>query len=134
VIIFLIILLSAYAYLPENTSLYIDDIVVSKAVFFYSTLIIFCLINFLFSTLGWLYKKAKTNDLKKTNIREWLLSLPVPINFYLIFIVAYIGVINNSQSTDADSYFYLLYLGPVLVVVWVLAFAKILVSAGANTE
>ncbi|MGB3466080.1 MAG: hypothetical protein WBA74_12455, partial [Cyclobacteriaceae bacterium] len=121
-----------YAYLPEQTALFVDNIVIDKAVFFYASLILFFLINFLFSALGFLYNRAKEPNAKKQSIRDWLLSLPVAINFYMIFIIAYIGVINNGNAFDPGTYGYLLYLGPLLLVVWIVAFAKILLTPAAE--
>lgn len=133
-IIFLIIILTVYAKLPENTLLYVNDLMTTRETFFYVTLILFFLINFLFSALGWLYNKSKTNDPKKQNLRDWLISLPVAINFYVIFMVAYIGEINDLASGGSESYFYLLYLGPLLIVIWIIAFAKILLSPSVKSD
>ncbi len=133
-IIFLIIILTVYAKLPENTMLFIGDLMTTKQAFFYITLIMFFIINFLFAALGWLYSKSKTNKLKQKQLREWLVSLPVAINFYIIFIVAYIGELNDRAAGGADSFYYLLYLGPLLIVVWLIAFAKIMLTSSSESN
>ena len=128
IVLFLITILAVYAFLPMEVSLYIDNIVVSKETFFYTVLILFCILNFLFSSLAWFYKRLKAKDAKKQSIQDWTVSLPVPINWYIIFIVAYIGMINNTESVDVGSYTYLLYMGPLLVIIWVVAFVRILIQ------
>mgnify|MGYP001799359052 FL=1 len=126
VFVFLITLLSVYAFLPKEVSLFINDMTVEKQTFFYGVLILFCLLNFLFSSLSWFYKRIKESDPKKKHLKEWTVSLPVPINGCLIFIVAYIGIMNNADSVNPSSYAYLLYLGPLLLVIWIAAVFKIL--------
>lgn len=134
IIIFLIVILTVYAKLPEKTLLFISDLTVTKESFFYITLILFFVINFLFSALSWLYSKTKTSDSKRQSLREWLTSLPVAINFYIIFLVAYIGELNEPAGGAAESYKYLLYLGPLLIVVWLIAFAKIILTPAIKSD
>ena len=129
VVLFLITILSVYAFLPREVSLYIGDLQVSKEYFFYASLILFCVLNFLFSSLAWFYQRIKEENPKRQQLKDWLTSLPVPINGYLLFMIAYIGIINNPESVNPDSYAYLLYLGPVLVVIWVVAVIRILMQS-----
>jgi len=124
-ILFLVTLLTVYANLPKITSLFVNELEMTKETFFYSTLIIFSLVNLLFAILKNIFSKVKAGTDKKEKVRSWFLSLPVMFNFYLIFMIAYIGIINNTSSIDPSGYFYLIYLGPVLVLIWTAAFFKI---------
>ena len=48
--------------------------------------------------------------------------------------VAYIGELNEPASGAAESYKYLLYLGPLLMIVWIIAFAKIILTPAAKSD
>ena len=130
VLLFLITLLSVYAFLPDEVSFQMYDITASKQSFFYYTLIFFCLLNFLLSSLSWFYKRIEEPNYKKRLLKEWVISLPIPVNAYATFVIAYIGIINNAESVNPDSYAYLLYLGPLLVIGWGVALLKILFRPG----
>ncbi len=133
-IIFLIVLLTIYAYLPKITALHVSGLETSKETFFYGALALFSLVNFLFSVLSVLFKKRKASTAKAESLRSWFLSVPIMFNFYLIFIVAYIGIINNADSINPSSYFYLVYLGPILVIGWIAVLIKVLFTKEIETS
>jgi hypothetical protein len=48
----------------------------------------------------------------------WFAALPVVVNFYICFLVGFLGVLNNPSNIQFSSYEYLNYLGPILLLVW----------------
>lgn len=115
VLLFSVILLLVYAYLPIMVDLNIEGVKdVHKQTFFYYAFGSFVIVNLILRvglTLG-------SRSLSE-NLGAWIRSILFIVNFYLASIVGFIGVLNNTGHINPSSYGYLNYLGPIFLVVWV---------------
>ncbi|WP_424960990.1 hypothetical protein [Ekhidna sp.] len=116
VLLFSAIFLLVYAYLPIAVDLGIDEVgQLHKQNFFYYFFGAFMVINILLrvtTNLG-------TRHLKE-EISSWIRSIVFIVNFYLTTMVGFIGVLNNTNHISPESYAYLSYLGPTLLIIWVI--------------
>ncbi|MEM6831488.1 MAG: hypothetical protein AAF551_13340, partial [Bacteroidota bacterium] len=54
------------------------------------------------------------------SIRSWMMGLIFLLNFYITLIIGFIGVLNNSTHVSPSSYAYLNFLGPILLIGWMI--------------
>lgn len=114
-LLFAIVLLTIYAYLPISVDLNIDGFsAVHKQSFFYQALSIFIVLNIILRVIFALGLKRLEGLLK-----GWLTLLVFIVNVYLIVLVAFIGVWNNASHIAPSGYGYLNFIGPVLIIIWV---------------
>jgi len=114
--IFLGILLLVYAYLPIMVEVTPDQSLakVHKEDFFYYAIAIFLVINlFLF-----IIQKMTEPLMDREEVKAWLRGFVFVINFYLTCLVGFVGVINNTTSVSMSSYAYLNFVGPLMIVAW----------------
>ena len=123
IIIFLGVFLFVYANLPKEVAIVPGQISIEKDMFFYTMIILFVVINLLFTIISILFKNLKVSNLsdRKQMLRTWFISLPVMLNLYITFSVAYLGVLNNPANFESGAYNYLNYLGPILLIGWIFA-------------
>lgn len=116
ILLFLIILLTVYAYLPIMVALEPGGggFEAHKETFFYFSVSVFVLVNVSF--LG--FQKLFEGNIKNPGLRAWVRSAGFVINIYLTLIIGFIGVMNNTGHLDPSGFAYLNYMGPFLVFSW----------------
>jgi len=115
--IFLGILLLVYAYLPVMVDISPDESLakVHKEDFFYYSIVVFLVINlFLF-----VIQKMIEPLIKSEEVKAWLRGFTFVINFYLTCLIGFVGVINNQGSVSTSGYMYLNFIGPILIIAWI---------------
>jgi len=114
-ILFAAILLLVYAYLPINVDINIEGVSsIHKQTLFYQLLGGFLVINLLLRlTINFGFRKLP--DL----LKAWITVLIFIVNFYCTLMVGFIGVWNNSTHISPEGYAYLNYIGPILMIIWV---------------
>jgi hypothetical protein len=143
VVIFLGVLIIVYAYLPQEvgfsqdrSGLLIHQI--SKEYFFYGMLTMFVISNVLCIGLGKALEHLPTrtatsgggtvhfNAATKNAVIGWIKSFSFILNAVFIFGLMYIGILNNIESIKINNFGFFLFVGPVLVVIWLLMLVFIL--------
>lgn len=116
VLLFSVILLLVYAYLPIMVDLNVEGVKdVHKQTLFYYVLGGFVIINVIVRigvTLG-------SRNLSE-NLAAWIRAILFIVNFYLASLVGFIGVLNNTGHIDPTSYGYLNFLGPIFLIIWII--------------
>ena len=119
IVIFLGTLSLVYTYLDPvvNFSLEIDRFTLHRTDFFYVSALIFLVINIF---LWLLIKIVAPKIAQRFGILSagWFAVLPVVVNFYICFLIGFLGALNNTSSLQLASYAYLNYLGPILLTIW----------------
>jgi len=116
VILFAGVLLLVYAYLPIKVDLKNDLInPMNKQHFFYYAVTIFILGNLFLRVIFHFGLKGLNAE-----IVGWFTLLIFAVNFYLSVLIGFIGVLNNPNSVEASSFAYLTYLGPILILGWII--------------
>ena len=119
IIIFLGTLSVVYAYLDPVVifSLEADMPTMHRTYFFYLGSSLFLVINIL---LWLLIKIIAPLIVQKFGIllAGWFAALPVVVNFYICFLIGFLGVLNNTSSLELSNYVYLNFLGPILLLIW----------------
>lgn len=130
ILVFLGMLLYVYAFLPEMVDLYIDAsgaaaISVDKEVFFYGAIGIFLVINLvtsLFSRMVGMMPVMSKGLLRtstmKANLLLWCHGLAIILNAFMLFSVTFIGLYYNDEHFNIKYFSFLVYLGPVMLVLW----------------
>jgi drug/metabolite transporter (DMT)-like permease len=129
IILFVAILAMVYAYLPVQVQLIPSDqlTVVHREYFFYGVAGFFLLVNIII----WFLLKMVTPEMelkKGEELAAWFNGLPIVINLSIIFLIGFIGVMNNSNHIKASSYAYLNFLVPVLILIWIVGFIYFLLK------
>ena len=95
-----------------------SDLTISRDLFFYLTIGIFLLINGLFLLI---FKLGNNLFLGYGDDRIAWAKMIVPlVNVYLSLMIGSIGVLNNRSSFEPGAYAYLNYIGPFILMVWLL--------------
>ncbi len=150
IIAFLPVLIFVYSYLPEQIILTSDRLgylgsFISREIFFYSVLFLFAISNLLCISLGRALKQLPArqsitgtavfyNQASKEGIIAWLKSFCIILNSLFIFGTVYIGMLNNDEANQGTQYNFLLYIGPILVLIWFLLFVFIIIRRPSNKE
>ena len=94
-----------------------DDsrLLVNREHFFYGSIIFFILLNIFLIAL----ERMIGPLIKKEEVRAWIKGLAVVLNFYLACMVGSLGVFNNANDFLPGSYAYLNYVGPILIIIWI---------------
>ena len=123
IVLFLITLGLVYAYLPVTVKVLPNqvDLMLHTSSVFYYAVAFFVVIN-LFT---WRLVRL-TNPLlllKRVDVvTAWFNALVPILNVYFSMIIAYMGVLNNPLSVSAQGFAYLNYIGPVLLLIWLVMF------------
>ncbi|WP_421765370.1 hypothetical protein [Ekhidna sp.] len=116
VLLFSVILLLVYAYLPIMVDMNIAGVKdLHKQTFFFYAFGSFVVINILIRIGASLGSRNLSEDLA-----AWVRAILFIVNFYLASMVGFIGVINNTGHINPSSFGYLNYLGPVFLIIWVI--------------
>jgi hypothetical protein len=135
IIIFLIILLVIYAYLPKSVGIIFSDSGeitwnVTRDSFFYSFLFTFFFLQLIF----YLFTQFKLNNVSHTSVNErltiWFRGAILLINLFFIFTVLFLGLANNAVDYSYSSIKGIGYAGSVLIFIWILAFPVFYYSKG----
>lgn len=131
ILIFIVILLYVYAFLPEVVKLYIDEndvaiIAVGKEEFFYGCLGIFVVCTLI---LSYLKKSLQSipvtnsansiSETKKESLQSWANSLSVVLYLFFTFTIAFIGMYHNSEHFNISNFAFMIYIGPILLIAWI---------------
>ncbi|MEP0985201.1 hypothetical protein [Ekhidna sp.] len=115
VLLFSVILLLVYAYLPIMVDLNIEGVKdLHKQTFFFYAFGSFVVINIVIRIGASLGSRNLPEDLA-----AWIRAILFIVNFYLASMVGFIGVINNTGHINPSSFGYLNYLGPVFLIIWI---------------
>ena len=113
-LLFAIVLLLVYAYLPINVDLNVEGWhPVHKQDFFYQLLTIFLGINILLRVVIFYGLKHL-----KVLLLSWVSGLIFVMNFYFTLLAGFIGVWNNPTHISPSSYDYLNIIGPFFLIIW----------------
>jgi hypothetical protein len=96
-----------------------NEFVIHRTYFFYFGAGIFLIVNMLVWFLLKLLIPKVTQKFGELSA-GWIAGLPSVINIYLAMLIGFIGVINNPNDIPMTSYEYLNYLGPIMLITWVL--------------
>ncbi|GEM_PF-3464190 len=128
-ILFIAILLITYSYMIESLMVFTNvekTRMIKVESLFYIGLAVFVFVNLIF----FLFDKAlisyrSRNDVSpfftSSTFLGWLYFLNLSVNILLITIIMYLGFINSKDYYQFMSYSILLYLGPVLIIVSLIA-------------
>jgi hypothetical protein len=115
ILLFSVILLLVYAYLPIMVELNIEGVKdLHKQTLFYYMFGSFVVINVVLRIVLNSVTKKMGED-----VGAWIRTIMFIINFYLTTMVGFIGVMNNTNHINPSSFAYLNYLGPVFLIIWV---------------
>ena len=123
-----------YAYLPVmvRTLPQDDTILVHREYFFYYAIGVFAIVN-LFT---WILIRM-INPLIMLKRGEmataWFNTIASVINIYLALVLGFIGVLNNPLHVSASGFAYLNYLGPVMLIIWMVGFFYLSVNKKSTT-
>ena len=124
VLLFSAIFLLVYAYLPIAVDLGVEGLgQLHKQNFFYYFFGAFMVINILLRVTT----NMGTKNLKE-ELLSWIRSIVFIVNFYLTTLVGFIGVLNNTNHINPESFAYLSYLGPTLLAIWVIGLIFLLIK------
>ena len=113
-LLFAIVLLLVYAYLPINVDLNVEGWhPIHKQDFFYQLLTIFLGINILLRVVIFYGLKHL-----KVLLLSWVSGLIFVMNFYFTLLAGFIGVWNNPTHISPSSYNYLNIIGPFFLIIW----------------
>ncbi|MFH6982332.1 hypothetical protein [Marinoscillum luteum] len=118
IILFLIILVLVYAYLPIMVALEPDagSLQLHKETFFYYVVAGFVIVNLVMLA----FQKLFEGKIENEDVKAWVRGGAFVINICLTLLVGFIGVLNNSAHLNASGFAYLNYLGPALIFSWIL--------------
>lgn len=124
IILFLVILLLVYAYLPVMVALDPGtfDWSLHKETFFYYTIACFVVVNVVMLGFQKLTEPRMTNE----DAKAWARGGGFVINIYLTLLIGFIGVINNTAHLDPAGFVYLNYFGPILIFSWIVGLIYLL--------
>lgn len=127
IIVFLIVLLVVYAFLPDPVGIAFSDKgymigKVSRNTFFYlfaGGFILFQLIFYLFNSL---VLKNRFTGRSAYGMKAWFKGMFLSVNIFLILLILFYGFANNAVDYSYASILSLAIAGPVILVIWLLLF------------
>ena len=129
VLLFSVILLLVYAYLPIMVDLNVEGVKdVHKQTFFYYAFGAFVIINVIVR-IGVTPGSRNLSE----NLAAWVRAILFIINFYMASLVGFIGVLNNTGHINPASYGYLNFLGPAFLVIWIVGLIFFIFKKNQNS-
>ncbi|HHP7241638.1 MAG TPA: hypothetical protein ACFCUD_08185 [Cyclobacteriaceae bacterium] len=127
-IIFVISLILVYAYLPIKVELISLDnlniLRIDKQDYFFWLLGLFLAVNLILFVLSKYILSSQSSTLSAGELQSrfyfWILGLSAILNIFLALLNAFTGINNNASHIDPQRYYYLNYIGPLLIVGWFL--------------
>jgi len=132
--LFLVTLSYYYALLPGTVGVYFDasglvSYSVLKGVFFYACIGVFVLTNgiiFLYRRMIKAHVNLDHIDFSQMNRVEinyhWFNGFSLMLNVFYILSILFIGLYNSREKFDINNYAALVYIGPIIIVSWILWF------------
>jgi hypothetical protein len=121
IVIFLVALLLVYAFLPDPLGILFDKNgltvhEISKGTFFYSSLFLFVIVQIILI----LFKKGSETkfNIQHPYLISWFQGFHLTINLFILLMLIFIGFANNAVNYTYDSIQFLIYLGPLIVILW----------------
>ena len=136
-IVFFGVLMLSYAFWPDQSRVYeiVAGLEVSREAFFYTALTLFVLVNLAAVVLRRMLEALPTssdiyakNEAFKERVIAWFGGLTSAVNVCLITLVGYISLFNNQADYVISSFNFLVYIGPVLLLLCVFWFFSVLSS------
>lgn len=114
-------LLYVYAGLREDQLIFINDAFggVSRELFFFASLGVITLVNFVLYSLHWNLRKRDSEE--ADFIKGWLMGLGAVLNFFLVIALAFIQVFNGGETFDYTNFGYLVIFSLLLIFLWTLS-------------
>jgi len=132
-LLFLLFLFYGYAGAPEELSLGFGQpgqYLISKGMLFYLGAGLFFLVNIS------CYLGAKLMKLRFQKrqifyyLRQWLRGFAGISNIFLTFLLLFISMYNSSESFNLSRYEFLVYVGPILLIGWLILLVVIFMRQG----
>ncbi len=123
---FIAMLIVTYSYLINDTQVYLESrklLSLNVESFFYYSLGIFVglhLLFFLFERiLGSIQNKKEGGDgfIGSPSFLSWLNTFAISVNILMISYVSFVGFLNSDSALNLMNYAYILYLGPILIII-----------------
>ena len=136
-LLFFAVLMLAYAFWPEQLRVYelIAGLDVTREVFFYGALSLFVLVNLAALLLRRMLEALPVassvyarNEAFKERVINWFGGLVTAVNVCLITLVGYISLFNNQQDYAVSNFNFIVYIGPLLLLICVFWFFSVLSS------
>lgn len=136
-ILFFAVLMLSYAFWPDQLQVYeiIEGVDVTRETFFYTSLTLFALVNLAALVLRRLLEALPVssdiyakNEVFKERVIAWFGGLVSAVNICLITLIGYISLYNNQEDYDIGIFNFLVYTGPVLLLLCVFWFFSVLSS------
>ena len=119
IILFLIAFSFIYAYMPVMVRLNPGSTLeIHKENFFYYGAGLFLIINIISRIIS-IFFTPRIVISRGEEAAAWFSALPFVINLYMVFIIGFLGALNNSSHILAESYSYLNFLGPAIFFLWI---------------
>ncbi len=141
-VIFLASLIYSYAAIPgdifwgEGAFFGLVPATMSKSAFFFIALITSILINLIFIGLIKNYdnrlRLAAGSPINLRIIPAWLHGLAGWLNVFFVLIVFYVGFTNSAEEMKLDNYDIMIFVGPILILLWFFYLPVLLMSKKAN--
>jgi hypothetical protein len=126
IMLFLAMLGTVYVYLAPLVDLTTTsgELTLDKNYFFYYAAGGFLVINIFL----WFLMKLLVPVMQRFSelTQAWFNLIAPVINFYITVIIAFIGIINNPSHASAQNFNFLNYVGPVILLFWLLIFFYLL--------
>ncbi|MDN4164086.1 hypothetical protein QWY31_01170 [Cytophagales bacterium LB-30] len=142
--VFLLVFLVTYSWLPEVVSVGFKAsglafVRMARDHYYYLSIAILLVTNIICFALVKLFEMMPVNtegafsffyqkELFKERLLSWMYSLMLIINMFFITAVCFIGIFNSSDSTSLFKLGVLLYVWPVMMLVWLGLLVGMLVS------
>lgn len=133
VLLFLPFLLYGYAGAPDLLSLgfgHSDQEVISKGTFFYLAVGLFFMANISMYLAAKLIKLRFPKRQLFYYLRQWLRSFAGISNIFLTFLLLFISMSNSTESFNLSRYKFLVYVGPILLIAWLVLLVVIFIRQG----
>ena len=133
-ILFFGVLMLSYAFWPDQLRVYeiIAGLEITRDAFFYGALILFVLVNLAALVLRRMLEALPAssdiyakNEAFKEHVIAWFGGLTSAVNVCLITLVGYISLFNNQADYTISDFNFLVYIGPVLLLVCVFWFFSV---------
>jgi hypothetical protein len=130
IVIFLLALLLVYAFLPDPLGILFDkngSIVydISKGAFFYTALFMYVIIQIILI----LFKRESGIKLnvQRPYLKTWFQGFHLAVNMFIILMLLFVGLANNAVDYSYGSIMFLVYLAPLIVVVWLVVLPVLII-------
>lgn len=138
-LVFLVALILSYSYITSAVSYRIDNTgnslaITDKNTFFFSAVAIFLFVNVACMAFIGMLKKIKASDegegLRNRSLKfdliGWTKGFAAVLNLFMIILLALLTYLNINENATGVSLGYLIYVGPVLLLVWFFYLMKLL--------